>query len=151
MRFPPPIRITAPLLALAVGLAATFFEYRLNLDLDLARHLAEVRQSADSNGRRLARLSEDLLPAAQPALQADLEGMTELPQFEIAGVVDENGRVLADSTGTLHGKLATATRLAKAAALITPTGEASVRHGEDARTVLSAHPFRLAPGATGWV
>ena len=66
MRFPPPIRITAPLLALAVGLAATFFEYRLNLDLDLARHLAEVRQSADSNGRRLARLSEDFLPATQP-------------------------------------------------------------------------------------
>ena len=152
MRFPPPIRITAPLLALAVGLAATFFEYRLNLDLDLARHLAEVRQSADSNGRRLARLSEDLLPATQPALQADLEGMMELPQFEIAGVVDENGRILADSTGTLHGKLATATRLAKAAALITPTGEASVRHGEDARTVLSAHPFRLGTGATtGWV
>ena len=41
MRFPPPIRITAPLLALAVGLVATFFEYRLNLDLDLDRHLAE--------------------------------------------------------------------------------------------------------------
>ena len=127
------------------------FEYRLNLDLDLGRHLAEVRQSADSSGRRLARLSEALLPAAQPALQADLEGMTELPQFEIAGVVDEKGRVLADSTGTLRGKLATATRLAKAAALITPTGEASVQHGEDARTVLSAHPFRLASGATGWV
>ncbi len=152
MRFPPPIRITAPLLALAVGLAATFFEYRLNLDLDLARHLAEVRQSADSNGRRLARLSEEFLPATQPALQADLEGMTELPQFEIAGVVDENRRVLADSTGTLHGRLATATRLAKAAALITSTGEASVQHGEDARTVLSAHPFRLGTGATtGWV
>jgi len=151
MRFPPPIRITAPLLALAVGLVATFFEYRLNLDLDLGRHLAEVRQSADSNGRRLARLSEDLLPAAQPALQADLKGMTELPQFEIAGVVDEKGRVLADSTGTLRGKLATATRLAKAAALITPSGETSIQHGEDARTVLSAHPFRLAPGVTGWV
>ena len=29
--------------------------------------------------------------------------------------------------------------------------EASVRHGEDARTGLSAHPFRLGTGATGWV
>ncbi len=152
MGFPPPIRITAPLLALAVGLLATFFEYRLNLDLDLDRHLAEVRQSADSNGRRLARMSEAFLPKTQPdALQADLEGMTELPQFEIAGVVDENGRILVDSTGTLHGKLATATRLAKAAALITPTGDASVQHGEDARTVQSAHPFRLGTDATGWV
>ena len=152
MGFPPPIRITAPLLALAVGLLATFFEYRLNLDLDLDRHLAELRQSADSNGRRLARMSEAFLPKTRPdALQADLEGMTELPQFEIAGVVDENGRILVDSTGTLHGKLAVATRLAKAAALITPSGTASVQHGEDARTVQSAHPFRLSTGATGWV
>ena len=100
MRFPPPIRITAPLLALAVGLAATFFEYRLNLDLDLARHLAEVRQRASSSGHRLAVLSEYLLPRDESdALQADLEGMTQLPQLEIAAVVDDKGRIIADSTG----------------------------------------------------
>ncbi len=152
MRFPPPIRVTAPLLALAVGLAATFFEYRLNLDLDLARHLTEVRQRADSNGNRLAHLSEHLLSTAQPdALQADTEGMSDLPQFEIAGVVDENGRVLADSTGTLLGQAASATPLAKAAALITPARRAVVKHAEDEQTVLSAHPFRLDTGATGWV
>jgi signal transduction histidine kinase len=152
MRFPPPIRITAPLLALAVGLAATWFEYRLNLDLDFARHLDEMRESADSNGRRLARLSEHLLPAAQTdALQSDVEAMRDLPQFEIAGVVDENGRVLADSTGTLLGQSAAATPLAKAAVLITPTGRASVHHGEDEKSVVSAHPFRLGVGATGWV
>jgi signal transduction histidine kinase len=152
MRFPPPIRITAPLLAFAVGLVATFFEYRLNLDLDLARHLAEVRQRANSSGYRLAVLSKYLLPRDESdALQADLKGMTELPQLEIAAVVDDKGRIIADSTGSLTGLLATATPLAKAAALITPSREASVQHGEDEQTVVSAHPFRLSNGATGWV
>src|SRR3712207_4793861 len=61
MHFPPPIRLTAPLLALFFGLVATWFDYRLNLDLDLARHLAEVRERVDANGRRLARLSEKLV------------------------------------------------------------------------------------------
>lgn len=151
MRFPPPIRITAPLLALVFGLVATWFDYRLNLDLDLARHLGEVRASAEANGHRLARLSERLLAAAQrEALSADVEAMADFPLLEIAAVIDENGRVIADSTGTLLGQSAAATRLA-AVALIGPAGQPAVKHGEDDETVWSAHPFRIGDRNTGWV
>ena len=84
MRFPPPIRITAPLLALVFGLVVTWFDYRLNLDLDFARHLAEVRESADANGHRLARLSERLFAMGQrEALLADVQAMADLPTLEI--------------------------------------------------------------------
>ncbi len=152
LTFPPPIRIAAPLLALAVGLAATFFEYRLNLDLDLDRHLAEVRQRADSNGLRLARLSEFLLPMGQTeALAADLKAMNEMPQLNLAGVVDDHGLVIADSTGTLHGEPVAKTPLEDASMLITPAGQKKCTHSEDSHLVLSAHPFHLGTGATGWV
>jgi signal transduction histidine kinase len=152
MRLPPPIRITAPLLALVFGLAATWFDYRLNLDLDLARHLGEMRNEVDGNGARLARLSERLLATGQrDALQADVEALRELPQLEIAGVVDENGRVLADSMGNLSGQSVSATALSEVAALISPTGEAAVHQGEDAAAVFGAHPFRLGDEKTGWV
>lgn len=152
MRFPPPIRITAPLLALVFGLVATWFDYRLNLDLDLARHLGEVRERADSNGRRLARLSERLLAAAQrEVLQGDVEAMADLPLLGVAAVVDESGRVVAESTGNLRGQPAAATRLAAAAALIGPAGQPAVKHGENAAAVLSAHPFRIGESNTGWV
>ncbi len=152
MRFPPPIRITAPLVALVFGLAATWFEYRLDLDLDLARHLGEVRESADANGRRLAHLSARLLALGdREALQADVEAMADLPHLEVAAVVDERGRIVADSTGTLRGQPAAATPLAEAAALMTPAEKSVVQHGEDAQTVFSAHPFRLGENRTGWV
>ena len=148
----PPIRITAPLLAFAFGLAATWFDYRLNLDLDQARHLGEVRGSAEANGRRLARLSERLLAAGQrDALQADVEATAELPQLEMAGVIDEDGRLVAESTGSLAGILAVKTRLAHAAALAENSGLPSERYEERARTVLSAHPFRIGERKTGWV
>src|SRR6185436_1587497 len=111
MSWPPPIRITAPLVALIFGLVATWFDYRLNLDLDVARHLVEVRDRADANGRRLARLSERLLAGGQrEALQLDVQSMAGLPTLEIAAVVDENCRVIVDSTGTLAGQLASATQ-----------------------------------------
>ncbi len=152
MHFPPPIRFAAPLLALFFGLVATWFDHQLNLDLDLARHLAEVRKSVDANGRRLARLSEKLLAAEQrEALQADVEAMAELPQVEMAAVVDESGRVVADSTGTLRGQPAAVGPLAEAAALISPAAQPAVQHGEDADTVVSAHPFRIGERGTGWV
>jgi signal transduction histidine kinase len=152
MHFPPPIRIAAPLLALVFGLAATFLEYRLNLDADLTRHLADLRASADANGRRLVELSERLLASGdRDALQADLEAMKELPLFEIAGVLDENGGVLVDSTGTLRGQLAAATPLAEAAALINAADRPVVRHGNDAEAIFSAHPFRISGKGTGWV
>ena len=150
MRFPPPIRITAPLLALVFGLVATWFYYRLNLDLDLSRHLGEVREVADSNGHRLARLSERLLAANQrEALQADVEAMADLPLLENAAVVDENGSIIAESTGTLRGQPAVGTPLAKAAALITAAARPSVQ--DDAEAVVSAHPFLMGDRGKGWV
>ena len=152
MRFPPPIRFTAPLIALVFGLVATWFDYRLNLDLDLARHLGELRERADANGLRLARLSERLLAAAQrEALQTDVEAMAELPQLEIAAVVDESGRVLADSTGSTGGQASAAPRLAAAAALMNPAGQPTVKHDDASPAVLSAHPFRLGESGRGWV
>jgi signal transduction histidine kinase len=151
MHFPPPIRFTAPLLALFFGLVATWFDYRLNLDLDLARHLGEVRERADADGRRLARLSEKLLAVGhREALQADVEAMAELPQMESAAVVDDSGRIVADSTGTLRGQSAATAQLAKAAVLISPTAQAAVQHGEDGETLMSAHPFHIGERGTGW-
>lgn len=152
MPIPLPIRVTAPLLALAFGLVATWFDYRLNLDLDLTRHLGEVRDRAETNGRLLAALSERLLASAQrEVLQADLSAMAGLPQLEIAAVVDENGRVMADSTGALRGQAAGATTLAPAAALISPAWPPAPQRGEDAAAVFGAHPFRLGESHTGWV
>jgi signal transduction histidine kinase len=151
MRFPPPIRITAPLLALAFGLSATWFDYRLNLDLDHARHLDEVRQSAEANGRRLARLSERLMAAGERgALQVDVEAMVELPQLEIAAVVDESGRLVAESTGHLRGRLARDTPFAGVAQLTETPASPEINRKEDALTVLSAHPFRIGDNGTGW-
>ena len=152
MRFPPPVRFTAPLLALVFGLVATWFDYRLNLDLDVARHLGEMHESADANGRRLARLTEPLLAAEQEEiLRADVEAMADLPGLEIAGVVDELGRVVADSAGTPRGRPAAASPLAAAAGLMTPRGLAVVQYHEDAVALLSAYPFRMGTHGTGWV
>ena len=152
MRSPPPIRFTAPLIALIFGLVATWFDYRLNLDLDLARHLGELRERADANGLRLARLSERLLATAQhEALQTDAETMAELPQLEIAAVVDDGGRIIADSARSPRGQASAVTRLAAVAALINPAGRPAVVHDETARAVLSAHPFRLGESGRGWV
>ncbi len=151
MPFPPPIRFTAPFLALVFGLVATWFDYRLNLDLDQARHLGEVRARAEANGRRLARLSERLLASGdRDAVQADVEAMDELPQVEIAAVVDESGLVVADSAGALRGQSAAQSRLAEAAAHINPEAKSIVRDGANADTVLSAHPFRIGERGTGW-
>lgn len=119
MRLPPPVRIAAPLLALVCGLVATGSKYRLNLDLDLPRHLAEVHATADATSRRLTRLSERLLASAQTAdLEADLEATAEVPLLEIAAVVDRDGRVLADTSGALRGQPVAATQLVRSAALI---------------------------------
>ena len=151
VRFPPPIRITAPLVALIFGLLATFFDYRLNLALDLARHLNEVRERADSNGLRLAKVSARLLASGErDALQSKVESIPDLPEEEVVGVVDGAGRILADSTGTLRGQLASATILAPAAALIPRDGPSVAQHNENGDAVLNAHPFPLGKGATGW-
>jgi len=107
MRWPPPIRITAPVIALVFALVATWFDYRLNLDLDLARHLSEMRERADSSGSRLARESGPLLVSGdRGALQTVVEEIPDVPEIEIVGVVDESGRIVADSTGALRGQRA---------------------------------------------
>lgn len=152
MRFPPPIRITAPLLALLFGLAATWLDYRLNLDLDLARHLSEVRDTAEAHGRRLARLSERLFATGQrDALIEDVQAMGDLPTLEIAAIVDDKGRIVADSTGTLTGQPASRPELATTAALIGPDRQPVVQHGEDDTTVAAAHPFAIGKDRTGWI
>jgi len=94
VRFPPPIRITAPLVALIFGLLATFFDYRLNLALDLARHLNEVRERADSNGLRLAKVSAAtaVLKEDQDAMGAEL--LTQAAEFTTGNVVNLIARLI---------------------------------------------------------
>lgn len=151
MSFPPPVRVAAPLLALVFGLVATWFDYRLNLDLDLARHLSEVRERADANGRLLARLSERLIGTGQrEALLADVQLMAELPGLEIAAVVDETGKIVVDSTGTLAGQPASTPLLGEAAARIGEDRRPVIEEAEDARSVSSAHPFHIGSNGTGW-
>jgi len=152
MRFPPPIRITAPLLALVFGLGATWLDYRLNLESDLARPLRVMRTRADLNGRHLARLSEELLATSQrDALEEDLKTRVDSSQLKIAGVVDQSGRIVADSTGKLRGQPVASTPLAAAAALINQTGQAVVSHDVGMGAVISAHPFRIGERDKGWV
>jgi signal transduction histidine kinase len=151
MHFPLPLRITAPLLALVFGLAVTWFDYRLNLDLDLSRHLGEVRGRAELNGLRLARNCERLLAAKSEAeLRTQVEAMADLPGLEDAAVVDTDGRIIADTTGALVGLRAVDTPLREAAALIATGGRAVVRHDENEQFVVSAHPFRIGENGTGW-
>ena len=98
MRWPPPIRMTAPLVALIFGLATTWFDYRLNLDLDLARYLREIRERAESSGSRLAHESGPLLVSGdRNGLQAVVEAIPDVPEVQIVGVVNESGRIMADS------------------------------------------------------
>lgn len=152
MRFPPPIRITAPLLALIFGLLATWFDYRLNLNADLARPLRVALARAETNGRRLARLSEGLLAKAQrDALEDDLKTRVEASSLKVVAIVDSIGLVLADSTGNLHGQRAAATPLAPAAELISAEGHPAVAQGADGASVFGAYPFRMAAQERGWV
>ncbi|MEO8438645.1 MAG: sensor histidine kinase [Spartobacteria bacterium] len=152
MRFPPPIRITAPLLALVFGLLATFFDYRLNLNLDLARHLNEVRARADSKSRHLADISERLLASGdRDVLQSEVEAIPDLPEEELVGVMDDRGRLIAESSHSLRGRLAAETLFAPAAALTHSTNPPTAQPAENGAAVLSAHPFRLGDGGQGWV
>jgi signal transduction histidine kinase len=153
MRFPPPVRFTAPLTALAFGLVATWLDYRLNLDLDLARHLADVRAHADAHGQQLARVSERLLAAGEVALlQEDLTATTEFPGLALAMIIDENGDILADATGTMRGRPIKETPLGSiAAALAGLASKPAAQHSEDALSVVSAHPFKIGEDHIGWV
>lgn len=149
MRFPPPVRITAPLVALVFGLAATFFHHRLNLALDLDRYLDEVRARQESSGTRLARVSERLLGAGQlDLLAAQIEAIPDLPQEEFIAVIDAQDRIIADSTAAHRGNPVAETPFARAALLT--HGGPQPQHGENQGEVLSAFPFRLPSGETGW-
>ena len=151
VRFPPPIRISAPLLALAFGLLTTFLDYRLNLALALARHLNEVRARADSSGHRIAEVCERLIATNQlDLLQAQVEAMPDLPDEELVGVIDENGQILADSTGSLRGKPLVTTPFASAATLTGAEGRVIAKHGKDEVGYLSAFPFKIGQGTIGW-
>lgn len=152
MRFPPPMRIIAPLLALVFGLGATWIEYRLNLKSGLARPLRGTSLRADYTGRGLARLSEGLLARSErAALEEDLKTRVDSSPLRIAGVADQSGQIIADSTGELRGQPAAMTPLATAAALINQSGEAIVTGNSRADAVISAHPFRIGERDAGWV
>jgi signal transduction histidine kinase len=151
MRFTPPMRIAAPLLALVFGLAATWLDYRLNLDLDLDRHLAELRERAASSGSRLARASRRLLASGnREALQNRVEATPDVPETEVIGVVDENDVIVADSTGGFRGQSAATTPLAPAAALINSAAQPVIESRDDAERLVSAHPFPIGEKGTGW-
>jgi signal transduction histidine kinase len=151
MRFPPPIRLTAPLVALLCGLAATILDYRLNLDLDLARNVEELNARTDSTGRRLAKLSEKLPENSADVLQTDVEVTEELPSLDNVGVLDDRGIILAGSPKTLCGKQVASTDLAAAATLINAQGRPAIARGNDESITLSAHPYHMKSGQTGWV
>lgn len=151
MRFPPPIRITAPLIAIVFGLLATFLNHRMNLALDLNRHLNEVRARADSSGRRLAEVSERLVTSGQlDVLQARVETMPDIPEEELVGIIDQNGRIISDSTGTLQGKPVSLTPLAPAAALTVAGKNPAEKQSENETALLRAFPFQIGDAGTGW-
>jgi signal transduction histidine kinase len=152
MRFPPPIRITAPLLALVFGLGATLFEYRLILTADLERATRVANRRIESTGRRFATLSEGFLArGGHEALEDVLKTRSDSSQLIGIAVVDDTGRVIADNTGKLRGMPAAATPLAPAAALTHSEGKAVIRQDSAAGAVLGAYPFHLGAIGTGWV
>src|SRR4029434_8048447 len=78
------------------------------------------------------------------------EAMVELPQLEIAAVMDESGRLVAESTGSLRGRLAMDTGFARVAQLTENPASPEINRKEDALTVLSAHPLRIRDNGPGW-
>lgn len=140
--FPPPARWAAPLLVLVFGLMATWFDYWLALDVNLGRDLAEVRGRAEGVARRLAVIGDGLLKRGDmKALRLNLTTMMDVPELLLAGVMDEHGRILADSEGAWSGVMAESTPLAVAAELARSSQGSLVHHGEEAKMVYAACPF----------
>lgn len=152
MRFPPPIRLLAPLLALTFGLLATWFEYRFNLGLDLQRQFNELRERADINGQRLARRSERRLAAGQrSALQTEIDAAASAPHVIFVALVDETGLILTDQSRKLRGRPAVSVaEMAPALALVNRAGRPVVELSPDSARVYSAHPFREGGRLQGW-
>lgn len=148
--WPPPVRLSAPLLVLVFGLTATWFGYWLALDVGLAKDLEEARARAEAVTQRLAVTSELLIGAGQiEAVKLNVSTLMDVPDLVIAGIVDGRGTVLADSTLRLAGLPVRATPLAAASSLIHPTKRAKVELGENDEVVAAAYPFSLGSGI-GW-
>lgn len=148
--FPPPVRLTAPLLVLGFGLLATWLNYWLALDANLARDLSEVRTRAASVAARLAAASEPLLSRGLVSVvQLDLNTMLDVPEMVIAGVVDGRSMVVADSSRRWAGFPVKLTSLATTAQLIRPVQKVVVELGENAERVYAACPFNANNGV-GW-
>lgn len=148
--WPPPVRLSAPLLVLVFGLTATWFGYWLALDVGLTKDLKEARDRAEAVTKRLAVTSELLLAAGQvEAVKLNMATLMDVPDLVIAGIVDSRGTVLADSTRRLTGFPVRATPLASAAGLIHPTKRAKVELGENEEVVAAAYPFGLG-NSIGW-
>ncbi|HSJ03630.1 MAG: histidine kinase [Verrucomicrobium sp.] len=146
-----PVRLTAPLLVLLFGVAATWFNYTLARDANLARNLAEVRQRAGGVVARLAAMSERLLSDnLTRVLQLDLSTMLDVPELVSAGVVDSRNVVLADSTSRWIGFPVSRTPLAPAGTLIRPVRQVVIEIGENAERVYAACPFNAPGGGVGW-
>lgn len=150
-RLPPPVRLTAPLLVLVFGLLATWFNYWLALDANLARDLAEVRTRAANAAASLAATSGPLMEhGLRSVMQLDLSNMMDdVPELVVAGVVDPESKVIADSTGKWAGVTVNETPLAAAATMIRPVKEVVVELGENSERILAACPFAMA-GGIGW-
>ncbi len=143
MRFPPPARFFAPLLALVFGLAVTVFDYELNLSNDLDRHLADLQEHSNATGTRLAKLSAQLLPRGEiSVLASDLASAADTPSLETAAVISADGRVLAASDSALAGRIAAnEPSLAHAAKLARKGSGARVLHSEDKASLYGAYPI----------
>lgn len=137
---------------LVFGLMATWFDYWLALDVNLARDLAEVHGRAEGVARRLAVVGDGLLKRGDmKALKLNLTTMMDVPELMLAGVVDASGRILADSDGAWTGAAAKNTPLAIAEELARSAEGSSVHHGEEAEIVYAACPFPSgASGHGGW-
>lgn len=146
-----PMRLTAPLLVLVFGVMATWLNYTLTLDANLARDLSSVRQRAGGVAARLAAMSEHLLADnLQRVVKLELTSMFDVPELVSAGIVDSRGIILADSSGRWAGFPVQGTTLAPAATLIRPVNKVVIEIGENAERVYAASPFALPRGGVGW-
>ncbi|WP_075088740.1 hypothetical protein [Verrucomicrobium spinosum] len=130
---------------------ATWLNYTLTLDANLARDLSSVRQRAGGVAARLAAMSEHLLADnLQRVVQLELTSMFDVPELVSAGIVDSRGIILADSSGRWAGFPVQGTTLAPAATLIRPVNKVVIEIGENAERVYAASPFALPRGGVGW-
>ncbi len=151
MCFPPPARYYAPLLVLIFGLAATWFDYELNLANDLARNFDDVAAQAEATGHRLATLCEYRFANDETQRAAeDLAAWADEPWLTFATLVDPSGIVIADSENQLQGREASETLLAPAMVIARDPGADETQRADEAR-VFGAYPVAMGVRGTGWM